>query len=61
MERHYDVRAGDTFDSPGGYVRVTRVGKAGWIDIAVSQPNGATWTKRMPTGIPVGWVRLSRG
>jgi hypothetical protein len=60
MDRHYDVQKGDRFLAAGGHAYVTRVGKAGWVDIVVSQPGGATWTKRMPTGIPAAWTRLPR-
>ena len=48
------VRKGDRFTAPGGTVTVLRVGFP-WVDIRVTQPNGATWTKRMPNGIPADW------
>jgi hypothetical protein len=54
------VRRGDRFRTPGGdVVEITRVGQRGpWVDIRVIQPHGATWTKRMPRGVPESWRRL---
>jgi hypothetical protein len=43
---------------------VTRMSKTrAWVDITCTQMTGegryATWTKRMPEGIPDTWVRVS--
>ena len=55
------VSKGDIFGTPGGdVVRVTRVGRSGWVDVIVVQAHGASWTKRMPKGIPDGWSRYPR-
>ena len=59
---HENVRKGDMFRSPTGhFVRVTRVGKAGWVDIDVlsvaSVVGHVLWSKRMPLGIPSAWER----
>jgi hypothetical protein len=54
------VKRGDRFWSPAGVVEVIRVSRSGtWVDIRVHQwPRGATWTKRMPRGIPARWFKV---
>lgn len=56
-----EVKAGDMFAAGGSVVvRVKRCSrKAEWCDITVANPDGHTWTKRMPKGIPSTWLRLT--
>lgn len=43
-------KTGQTYETPGGdRVHVIRVARNGqWADTRVTQPDGATWTKRQP-------------
>jgi hypothetical protein len=54
--------AGDRFVAPAGLVVVRRCSRnpdRPWVDIFVQQASGAHWAKRMPTGIPADWERLT--
>jgi hypothetical protein len=54
--------AGDRFITPAGLVVVRRCSRnpdRPWVDIFVQQASGAHWAKRMPTGIPADWERLT--
>jgi hypothetical protein len=54
--------AGDRFIAPAGLVVVRRCSRnpdRPWVDIFVQQASGAHWAKRMPTGIPADWERLT--
>jgi hypothetical protein len=54
------VKKGDRFTAMGADVEVTRVGTnrsgAGWADIRVTQPHGASWTKRQALPFPEDWT-----
>lgn len=53
------LRKGDRFwvVGAGAEVEVLRVSKD-WADVKVSQPHGASWTKRQPLPFPPGWERV---
>ena len=54
------VKKGDRFRAMGAEVEVRRVGgDKTWADIKVTQPHGATWTKRQPLPFPKDWTRIT--
>jgi plasmid maintenance system antidote protein VapI len=52
------VKKGDRFAAMGAVAEVLRAG-AKWADIKVTQPHGASWTKRQPLPLPTNWRRLA--
>jgi plasmid maintenance system antidote protein VapI len=51
------VKKGDRFTAMGADVEVLRVSTS-WADIKVTQPHGASWTKRQPLPFPEDWDQV---
>lgn len=60
LERQAAI-AGDIFATPENLiVRVTRVGRAGWVDVRVVGGARDGYGQRMRHGIPMDWARYPR-